>query len=575
MASRLAIYWPGARIGVGANLVGVHVANVGLFRALARYGGFEQLDVLSHATMDPAELAEDLLAEDLVGRDLPAGAAAAGALVPGSALDVQRLAETGAMLRGSPDLVDLAWLRRQTLGDRAYSLIGTIHTIAPPGVRGQIAGAAVGPIQPWDALICTSPSVRSAMERMFEEWGAYIAERFGGTRWSRPHLPLIPLGVDGARLAALADRPAVRAAVRERLGLAPDDVLVLWVGRLSFFEKAFPQPMFRAVQEAARAAGVRVHFAMAGWFPDPVKDRQMYEQAARAYAPAVPVHFLDGNDRAGVAELWAAADVFLSLVDNVQETFGIAPVEAMAAGLPVVVSDWDGYRATVCDGQEGFLVPTLLGSAGRFGRTLAIRHGLQIDSYQSYAGMVAQSTAVHVGRAADALAALIRSPGLRRRMGQAGRARVREAFDWPVVAAQVNALVDDLAAIRAAAPAVPGDRVLNPVAGDPFRAFAGFATGVLSSRTPLAVRPGVDRSDLERAAGVALDNLYPFWRASPQECARILDLVAGGRVRTVGELLAECPEPQRHRFEQAVLWMAKLGLLDWLPDTETLPAPDG
>jgi hypothetical protein len=81
MASRLAIYWPGARIGVGANLVGVHVAKVVLFRALARYGGFERLDVLSHATMNPAELAEDLLDGD----------AAAGVLVPGSALDVQRL----------------------------------------------------------------------------------------------------------------------------------------------------------------------------------------------------------------------------------------------------------------------------------------------------------------------------------------------------------------------------------------------------------------------------------------------------------------------------------------------------
>ena len=56
---------------------------------------------------------------------------------------------------------------------------------------------------------------------------------------------------------------------------------------------------------------------------------------------------------------WAAADLFLSLVDNPQETFGLAPVEAMAAGVPVVVSDWDGYRYTVSDGVEGFRVPTL------------------------------------------------------------------------------------------------------------------------------------------------------------------------------------------------------------------------
>ena len=32
----------------------------------------------------------------------------------------------------------------------------------------------------------------------------------------------------------------------------------------------------------------------------------------------------------------------------------------MAAGVPVVVSDWDGYRYTVSDGVEGFLVPLWL-----------------------------------------------------------------------------------------------------------------------------------------------------------------------------------------------------------------------
>ena len=48
----------------------------------------------------------------------------------------------------------------------------------------------------------------------------------------------------------------------------------------------------------------------------------------------------------------------MSLVDNPQETFGLAVAEAMAAGVPLVVSDWNGYRDLVRDGIDGFRVPT-------------------------------------------------------------------------------------------------------------------------------------------------------------------------------------------------------------------------
>ena len=112
--------------------------------------------------------------------------------------------------------------------------------------------------------------------------------------------------------------------------------------------------MFIALQKAAQSCSSRLHFVMAGWFPGGESDHRQYIEAARFHAPDVSVHFLDGRNPDVVRCCWAASDIFLSLVDNPQETFGLAPVEAMAAGLPVVVSDWDGYRYTVTDGVEGF-----------------------------------------------------------------------------------------------------------------------------------------------------------------------------------------------------------------------------
>jgi D-inositol-3-phosphate glycosyltransferase len=552
VGSRFSILHPRGDMTLGENPFGKDVANLELFRALARHGGFEQLDMLSVLPVTEAHLHETMVA----------GSGSATRVVPGSALNQGPAREAGTLLRGQADLQDLAWLRRVTVGDRAYSLMGLVHTLAPPSVRQTIALASVAPVHPWDAIICTSPSVRDAVANMFEGWGDFLAERTSGTAPPRPHLPVVPLGVDGQRFADFADRPEARAKVRAQLGLGDADLLVLWVGRLSFFEKAYPQAMFKAVQSAARQSGIGLHFGMAGWFPND-KDRERYEAAAKIHAPDVPVHFLDGNDRELLSELWAGADIFISLVDNIQETFGITPLEAMAAGLPLVVSDWDGYRSTVREGIEGFLIPTLGGPRTGLGTTMVTRHLFGVATYQSYVGEVSQYTAVHVGRAADALAALARSPDLRRKMGAAGRERIRTAFDWPVVASQYAALAEELGEIRRASSDPVIRRAADPVRGDPFVAFAGFPTQVLTPDTRLAAAPGAT-GDSVRGLTAALDTAFDGLRANLEECARALDMLASGQVRSARDVLTAFPMERRRVVELGLAWMAKLGLIDWL-----------
>lgn len=555
MGSRLAIYHPPGRMGLGQNPFGKDVANLELYRALARYGGHEQIDLVSNQPIEDQALSEGFF---------PDGRATAK-IVGSSIMSLEAPAAAGVLLRGQPDLSELAWSRRRTATDASYSLVGLIHTIAPPAMRQVIGSSMTAPVQEWDALICTSPSVRDAMAEMLGTWGDYLGERFGGTAKPMPRLPIIPLGVNAADIRAKAERGGARARVRADLGIERDEVLVIWVGRLSFFEKAFPQPMFRAVEEASQATGVRLHFALAGWFPNGDADRARYEQAARAYAPSIQVDFQDGNDPEVVADLWAAGDIFLSLVDNIQETFGITPVEAMAAGMPVVVSDWDGYRSTVRDRVEGFLIPTLGGPAGPIGQIMAARHGSGLESYQAYVGAAAQHTAVHVGRAAEALAELVRSPDLRKRMGAAGRSRVRETFDWPVVISQFGELFRELAGLRAAAPIVPPIHRLNPLRGDPFADFAGFATQVLDVETSLRMRPGVSASDLERIMAVDLDSAFSAWRGSLEEAGLVLARIAAGEATTVKAVLLTFPTDRRRAVQMSLMWLAKLGLLEWLP----------
>ena len=557
MARSLAIYNPSGKVGLGENPFGKDIANMELFQALARYGGYDPLRILTHASVADANLAAAL-----------DPAALGSSRIVGGVITQHNLSvEAGALLRGLPRATELAWARRRAVGDGGYSLLGLVHTLAPPAIRQEIAGHAIAPLQPWDALICTSPSVQDALTQMFDAYGDYVGRRFGGPggKTVRPQLPLVPLGVDGARFARLADRPQVRAQRRATLGLGDGDVLILWVGRLSFFEKAFPQAMLQAAQAAATKTGAKVCFVQAGWFPGGAHDERRYAVAAAAYAPLVQVEIVNGNDREGLGELWAAADIFISLVDNIQETFGITPVEAMAAGLPAVVSDWDGYGSTVRDGREGFLIPTLGGPTDGVGARMAAPHLLLLESYQTYVGALAQHTAVHIGRAAQALADLIVSPDLRRRMGAAGRARVAAMFDWPVVVAGYGDLIDELAAIRQAlGPQGAPAGLLDPVRGDPFRDFADFATDALSDATHLRLAPGVTLADLEQTRTIDLDTVYSGFRASLTECAEAFTLIAEARATTAGAVLARTPPHRRQPMQLGLVWMCKRGLLDWL-----------
>jgi glycosyltransferase involved in cell wall biosynthesis len=71
-------------------------------------------------------------------------------------------------------------------------------------------------------------------------------------------------------------------------------------------------------------------------------------------APGVRVHRAEPNAE-GLRRLFAEADVFV--MPTRADCFGIATIEAMASGLPVIVGDVGGVRDIVDDGQTGWLIP--------------------------------------------------------------------------------------------------------------------------------------------------------------------------------------------------------------------------
>jgi glycosyltransferase involved in cell wall biosynthesis len=330
-----------------------------------------------------------------------------------------------------------AWAR-QRLGAGSFALSGVTHTLCTANAVKQLCEFVTAPFEPHDALICTSRAVVAMVRAVTDRFAEYLRDRHGGSPGLNLRLETIPLGVDTAQF-----RPATskeRAAARRALGIGEHEIVALFVGRFAHHAKAHPFPMFRAVDLAAKATGRAIRLLMSGWAPNQAI-HDAFALGARVFAPGVRVTFVDGMDPAKRFEVWQAADLFVSLVDNIQETFGLVIVEAMASGLPVVATDWDGYRDLVEDGHTGFLVPTTMVSGASGAATSRLMFG-ELD-YDYFLAEISQTVAVDVAAAAGALARLIGDEGLRFSLGAAARERALSLFAWPHIIAAYEALWRD------------------------------------------------------------------------------------------------------------------------------------
>lgn len=466
----------------------------------------------------------------------------------------QQLERFGTLYHPAPGIERLAW-RRLGIGERRYSLCGVTHTIASHAVMSTIANLLVAPLRSWDALICTSRVVRDSVREVLERQAEYLRARLGAQHFELPQLPLIPLGV---HCRDFAFDEAARSAARRRLGIEDGDVAFLFLGRLSFHAKAHPQQMFSALERAGKD-GRQVHLILCGWFANEAIDKA-YREAAALLCPSVRLTVLDGRVPDSQASAWAAADVFTSLADNVQESFGLTPLEAMAAGLPCVVSDWNGYRDTVRDGVDGYRIQTVMPGAGA-GLDLAQRYDDGVDNYDQYCGHTSQAVALDGAQLAQAYERLIKDGELRRQMGENGRRRAREDFDWQVVFGRYRVLWSELDERRRA------DAVLGPMLPqalpdrlDPFAVFASYPSAQLTPEATVELAPDASLALLRQYRELGINRFAAASLPTLEEFGQIFGSI-GSRPMQIDELLDTLGPCDRPTLLRGLAWLCKMDLL--------------
>lgn len=485
----------------------------------------------------------------------------AGRQEPVKAIDsnsLGSLAQPGTIYYPGPGIGQHAW-HRAGFGHGAWSLCGITHTTSSAGAMDALAELLTAPVQSWDAVICTSMAVKDNVTRLLQAQADYLQTRLGIQKLVLPQLPVIPLGI---HTQDFVFTEAQRLAARTALGADTHTQVVLFMGRLSFHAKAHPLALYQALEQAAAtlSEGQSIMLVECGWYANEFIEKA-YQHAAQLACPGVRVVTLDGRKAEDRQTAWAGADVFCSLSDNIQETFGIVPIEAMAAGLPVVVSDWDGYKDTVRDGIDGFRVPTLMPGAG-LGGDLAQRHALDLDTYDMYCGHTCTLVAVDVGATAEAFSRLFASQVLRKTMGDAGRQRAREVYDWAVIIPQYEALWTQLAELRHAQVEALKPQPW-PARMDPFQAFASYPTQILTPETVLALVDVEVQTALARVAAyrqLAMIDFAKLVLPSMADVQVVLEAAQFGPKSAVS-LVQGLPAERQAFVFRALVWLVKLGIL--------------
>ena len=127
-------------------------------------------------------------------------------------LDPALIAASGCLHLPDPGLHHWCWLRSEGASNQ-FSLTGVTHTLCSHQVMQGMEQLVTAPLEPWDALVCTSRSAQQVVQKAMACMHERLERRFQRTlpQPHGPQLPLIPLGIDHEHFHWRGDSPIVKS----------------------------------------------------------------------------------------------------------------------------------------------------------------------------------------------------------------------------------------------------------------------------------------------------------------------------------------------------------------------------
>ena len=473
-------------------LNGVKVTDAGLVQALLKYGTYDTYYYIREASenhkADAYHCASRLQALDL-----------------GSIESLRVNAPDDLLLFTSSHHLAKFVPFRQWSGHQEWPICGRTHGLSANSLIPSYAWNYFAELDSHDTIICTSRAGQQALSTLFANLQS--SQSVAGTRDGFPiRMPLIH--IDGVETEA---------------ALAPsehkdDEFVVLSIGRLTAGHKADLRPLIAAFLscDSLPAAATLI---IAG---DDTQGRIApdLERFAHSFSSPRKLVVMPDVTTAVKQALLRVADVALCMSDTYQETFGVSVLEAMAAGLPVVAPNWDGYRDIVTHGKTGFLADTRI--YPDTGLLSAV--SMLIDP----AFALGQRTIVNTEEMLRWIALLAANRSLARQMGRDGLDRAQKHFSWQAI---VQRLEDCWSEQLALGKEIRIEQSRGPIGFlDYDRVFSGHPSTLLSPQTIVSLRRNTN--DLvARALQGKLFSKSPIAGFSAELDRRIVELCnSSGRI---------------------------------------------
>ena len=247
---------------------------------------------------------------------------------------------------------------------------------------------------------------------------------------SGKNIEVLPVGCDTDAFIPRDKNDLKVTTVRESLGVAPDQIMIMTVGG---------DATSKGAQEVMQALAL-IDTKAPDWkyvckvWPQPRTEQQNIIDMKLATDLGIEknvIYTTNVTSRNFMPYLLAACDIYAA--PSRLEGFGMIQVEAGACGKPVIGIKAMGMLDTIVDGETGFLAEvateirlreTILNdeSGHKIGRKVVFKEPRIVDYRAS------------VHDIAKYLMELMTNPELRKKMGEAGRQRIVEKFDYRVVA---------------------------------------------------------------------------------------------------------------------------------------------